>query len=260
MPPDAVLVLGSLIIVGLFAGQCQLTAGEHAHHRRGLQAVPGTLSPERLAQLHVPPDAEFLFLMVGQCPEQLPPQVRGRMASLCPIVLNTRLCLGMTNEDPQFYFSCTNKGCDPILLSNEETVCVWDEIGVDLSGTNETLETRCNVPLADVGLFEERQLPFYQRIAENPVSNCFEGQGPGAVVTNQIMCIDDKPQLQIRWIIPFLDTLDDDKEFTCLLNRQCTDGIVEEFTFCYENDATMSNVRQILYLCVSVWLLLIVFL
>ena len=86
--------------------------------------------------------------------------------------------------------------------------------------TSILLLPRCNVPLADVGLFEERQLPFYQRIAENPVSNCFEGQGPGAVVTNQIMCIDDKPQLQIRWIIPFLDTLDDDKEFTCLLNRQ----------------------------------------
>lgn len=258
MLADALQTLGLVLVVGLLAEQFQLSSGERELRWRQLQAVPGALSPQRLAELQVPPGTEFLFLLVSDCPKVLPPQVRGRMATLCPVVINTRSCLGLENEDPQFYFSCTKEGCEPILLSNEETVCIWKAIGVDLSGTNETLETRCNVPVADAGLFEERQLPFYQSIAANPVSNCFEGQGPGAVVTNQIICIDEKPQLQIKWIIPFLNGTDGDKEFTCLLNRQCINGMVEEFTFCFENNASWSRANQIWCLFMSLWLLLIV--
>lgn len=142
MLTDALHTFGMLLFFWLFSGQFQLSAGERELQERQLRAVPRILSSQRLAELRVPPGTEFVFLLGSDCPEVLPPQVRGRMASLCPIVLNTRSCLGLTNEDPQFYFSCTKEGCDPILLSNEETVCIWEGIGIDLSGTNETLETR----------------------------------------------------------------------------------------------------------------------
>ena len=112
---------------------------------RGLQAVPASLSPERLRELKVPPNADILFQLQSDCPEIVPSAVRARMTSLCNVVNNTRQCLDMTHSDPQFFFkncSRASKGCEPIMHTNEETVCIFSGLGIDVSGKNKSLETR----------------------------------------------------------------------------------------------------------------------
>lgn len=202
--------------------------------RRELQGIPTEFNDVQLQEMSVPLGSDFLFQLRSNCEDLVDhdPTIRPRMATLCNIFHNYRMCLNLPETIPVLYFeNCTRKGCST-LLSNEQSICLTNGSGIDLRGIDYRNIEECNVLNTDLSLFQPHLLPYVNKVGTNANSNCFIAQPRGGNLTSQVECVDDLPRLRLTWNFYFPKEASPHKFYNCLFDMRCNDN-PRSVSLCY---------------------------
>lgn len=231
-------------------------AGDPRQHRQlkqitGLERDTATLSAEELDTLGVPLNATYLFHRVASCAPNSPTVIRARVLLLCQVTPVLERCLPETNGT-LFFPKCKNNTCQ-LKLTNEETLCLSDWVGIDLNGTKNKEEAFCNVPSSEADLLNFGQTAFTTPVTDTLGGHCFLAFPNDSIVLAKIGCFNDLPQLIIRWEFDFPRQ---PEEFGCFMSAKCREGILVGESVCwYEGELPGENKAGLMG--TSIWLFVV---